>query len=412
MTARAGSTRYGWTIVASSAVVMLSTLPGRTQGLGLITEPLLQDLGLDRVAYATINLWATLIGAAFCLPAGWAIDRIGLRLSTFLLLAATAASAFALSLQHGAFLPLLIVVVLTRGFGQSALSVASITAVGKWFPRRPGLPMGVYAFLTGLLFAVAFGVVGWAVRTLGWRAAWTGVAASIGLALAPLALLFIREAPRSEVDPAAGPATGLSLPSAIGTPAFWIFGGATAMFGLVSSGLGLFQQAVLEERGFDQHTYHTLLVVTTLLALVAQLLSGWLSLHASIGTLTAIAMVAYAAALALLSQLTTSTSLWIVAGLMGISGGVITVVFFAVWGQAFGTAHLGRIQAAAQMLTVLASAIGPLLFAQVHAWAGSYSPALLVLAPLVLLVGLAAWRVRLPHDLPGLERVPAGAPAP
>ena len=107
------------------------------------------------------------------------------------------------------------------------------------------------------------------------------------------------------------------------TPAFWIFGGATAMFGLVSSGLGLFQQAVLEERGFDQQTYHTLLVVTTLLALVAQLLSGWLSLRCSIGTLTAIAMVAYSAALVLLSQLSTSVSLWIFAGLMGISGGVL-----------------------------------------------------------------------------------------
>src|SRR5258708_37953809 len=42
--------------------------PGRTQGFGLITEPLLSDLGIDRVAFATVNLWATLPAAAF-LPA-------------------------------------------------------------------------------------------------------------------------------------------------------------------------------------------------------------------------------------------------------------------------------------------------------------------------------------------------------
>ena len=47
---------------------MVATLPGRTHGLGLITEPLLADLGLDRVPFAALNFWATLLGAAFCLP--------------------------------------------------------------------------------------------------------------------------------------------------------------------------------------------------------------------------------------------------------------------------------------------------------------------------------------------------------
>ena len=48
------------------------------------------------------------------------------------------------------------------------------------------------------------------------------------------------------------------------------------------------------------------------------------------------------------------------------------------------------------MLTVLASAVGPLLFAKCAALTGSYSPALWVLAPCVLLLGLAAFRVSLP----------------
>jgi len=54
---------YGWANLAIAALAMVGTLPGRTQGLGLITEPLLADLHIDRVTYATVNLWATLIGA-------------------------------------------------------------------------------------------------------------------------------------------------------------------------------------------------------------------------------------------------------------------------------------------------------------------------------------------------------------
>src|SRR5947209_18934801 len=73
--------------VVIAALIMLATLPGRTQGLGLITEPMLRDLQLDRVTYANINLWATLLGAAICLPIGRAFDRVGLRGSTFALTA-------------------------------------------------------------------------------------------------------------------------------------------------------------------------------------------------------------------------------------------------------------------------------------------------------------------------------------
>lgn len=387
--------REGWPVVTLAALVMLATLPGRTHGLGLITEPLLAELKVDRVDFATVNLWATLIGSAFCFPAGWAIDRYGVRPATVALLLATGASAWALSFASGAFLPLLLVVMLTRGFGQSALSVASITTVGKWFGRRPGPAMGWYGFLIGMFFSAAFGVVGWSVREHGWRAAWSAVALALIFVFAPLVLLFLREAPRSADGSEAAPSAGLTLREAVATGAFWVFAGGAALYGLVSSGLGLFQQAVLAERGFDQKTYHTLLVATSLLSFVAQIGAGWLADRLGIGRMAALALVLYALGLAWLPFITSHGELWGFAVLMGLSGGGIIVAFFAVWSQAFGGLHLGRIQAAAQFVTVLASAVGPLLFAQCQAATGSYAPILFALAPVVLVFAGASWRVRL-----------------
>ena len=158
----------------------------------------------------------------------------------------------------------------------------------------------------------------------------------------------------------------MSLAAALRTPAFWVFGGATSLFGLVSSGLGLFNEAVLAERGFDQQTYVRFLAGTSIIALVGQLTCGWLTLRWSMQRLLGLAMFIYAAALGALPLLTTLSQLWVFAALIGLSGGMITVMFFAVWRRAFGAAHLGRIQGAAQMLTVLASAIGPLIFAKVR----------------------------------------------
>jgi MFS family permease len=81
---------------------------------------------------------------------------------------------------------------------------------------------------------------------------------------------------------------------------------------------------------------------------------------------------------------------------MGLAGGFVMVVFFSFWGRAFGRAHLGRIQGAAQILTVLASALGPLLLARCVAATGSYAGAFYVLAAVVAGLGVLAATVRLP----------------
>jgi cyanate permease len=77
------------------------------------------------------------------------------------------------------------------------------------------------------------------------------------------------------------------------------------------------------------------------------------------------------------------------------------VVFFAFWGRAYGQAHLGRIQGAAQALTVLASALGPLLLAWSVDVTGSYATAFYALAVTVVGVGAAATSVAIPDATRG-----------
>ena len=396
--ADSGAIRLGWVNVVIGAVVMLATLPGRTQGLGLITEPLLADLQLDRITYANINLWAALLGAAICLPIGRVFDRVGLRWATAALTFVLAVVVWRMSVLTGGVATLFVLILLTRAIGQSALSVASITAVGKSFGARVGMAMGVYSVLLSVLFAIAFIAIGASVQTGGWRLAWTQVALGLAFVITPAVVLFMRE-PAATPAPTVSPqlVSGLTLSDSLRTPAFWVFAGATSLFGLVSSGLGLFNEAILAERGFDQQTYHTFLAGSALIALVGQFGCGWLTLRWSMQRLLGLAMFLYGLALVALPFIITLAQLWIFAALIGLSGGMITVMFFAIW-RRFGAAHLGRIQGAAQMLTVLASAIGPLLFAKCAAVTGSYAPVILILAPCVFLVGLAALRVELPGD--------------
>ena len=382
-----------------AALAMVGTLPGRTQGLGLITEPLIGDLGIDRVSYAAVNFWATLIGAAFCLPTGRLTDRFGPRV-VLAGMAATLGLTVVFMSRTADFIGLAVAITLTRGFGQSALSVVSLAVVGKWFANRLAIAMGVYSLLVGIGFIIAFPSVGQATLTYGWRGAWLAVGLFIAVVIAPVAWLVVRNRPEddpSEQTTDVSAQTDISFASAIRTPAFWLFALSSSLFGLVYSGIALFNQSILEQRGFDASTYHTVLVISTMIGLAANFAGGWLATWWPIQKLTAIGMTTLAASLLILPFATTFAHVLFYAMAMGVAGGVVTVVFFSVWAQIFGRRDLGRIQGAAQMMTVFASAIGPFVLAKTLEQTGSYSSIFFLLAAVVALLGLACWRVRLPE---------------
>jgi MFS family permease len=392
---------YGWANLAMAALAMVATLPGRTQGLGLITEPLISDLHVDRVTYATINLWATLIGAAFCLPCGRLLDRYGSRVVLTLTVLFLGATVVGMRSMQG-LVALSIAITLTRGFGQSALSVVSLALVGKWFARRLNLAMGVYVLLVGIGFIAAFPSVGAAVLKYGWRPTWGCVGWVLLLVVAPLAWLIIRNQPEDrglELDGVSEPAPKLSdltTGEALRSPAFWIFALSSSLFGLVYSGISLFNESILVQRGFDASVYHDVLVISTMLGLLANFGGGWLATKWPIQRLTGLGMAALAMALVLLPLVRTYSHVLMYGAIMGIAGGVVTVVFFSVWGQVFGRSHLGRIQGCAQMMTVFASAVGPLLLAETFRSTGSYDIVFNLLAALTVVLGVAAWFVVLP----------------
>ncbi len=392
---------YGWVIVGLAALAMVGTLPGRTQGLGLITESLLKDLRLDRVGFAQMNLWATLIGSLCCIGVGRLQDRLGSRVVLAVVAALLGAVVLAMSITTSVAM-MFVLLVLSRGLGQSALSVVSLAMVGQWFRRRLPLAMGVYSIALSMGFMIAFPIVGEVVQREGWRTAWAGIGWCLLPGLALLGWWLARRSPEEcglaqENDPSAadeGTDEGFTLAQALRTPAFWVFALASSIYNLVASGVGLFNESILAERGFAAGTYHRSLVIVALVSLVGNFLGGWLASRWSMNRLMALAMALLALALASLPSLTTLAQVDAFSAVMGLAGGFVIVIFFSFWAKAFGRAHLGRIVGTAQMMTVLASAVGPLLLAQCHAATGSYASIFYVLAAVVAVLGLAAWGVK------------------
>ena len=393
---------YGWVHVFVAALAMVGTLPGRTQGLGLITEPLLRDLQIDRVQFARINLWATLIGALFSLGVGRLVDRFGSRIVLTVVAVLLGAVVLGMSVvQHIAAIAILIT--LTRGLGQSALSVVSITMVGQWFVRRLNLAMAVYTIALSIGFMLAFPLIGAIVLANGWRTAWSIIGVALLIGLAPLALLLVRRSPEScSIDPDGvrtpdeDKSTDYTLREALSTPSFWVFGIASAVYGLIASGIALFNESILAERRFDASTYHRSLIVIALTSLAGNFLGGWIASKWKMNRLLSLAMILLAGSLVALPHVSTQTHVTVYAAVMGLAGGFVIVIFFSFWSAAYGRRHLGKIQGAAQALTVVASALGPLVLAETVSRTGSYATIFYLLTVVVIVLALLAWFVKLP----------------
>jgi rhodanese-related sulfurtransferase len=175
-----------------------------------------------------------------------------------------------------------------------------------------------------------------------------------------------------------------------------VFALASSVYGLVASGIGLLNESILAERGFAPDIYYTALAVTAITGLAGNFAAGALAPRVSLRAILVAAMVVLAAGLAALARVSTPGQVMVQAVAMGIAGGFVTVVFFSFWGHAYGQQHLGRIQGAAQAMTVVASAVGPLFLAVWVERTGSYAAAFYVLAVITAVLGLAACVVSIP----------------
>ena len=275
---------YGWVVLGVAALAMVGTLPGRTQGLGLITEPLLRDLGVDRVAYAQINLVATLVGSLFCFGIGGLVDRRGSRV---VLDGAGARCSACVVLAMSS--------VSERGDAARADHADARARAERAVGRQPGdagqvvppaADVGDGRLRAGdehRLHDRVSRIVGAVVLARGWRVAWAaiGVGADRRSGAARVALRAVA-IPRRTLEleaPAADCAGGPRRPTprwatALRSPAFWVFGLASSLYGLVASGIGLFNESILAERGFAPDVYYTALAVTAITGLAGNFVAG------------------------------------------------------------------------------------------------------------------------------------------
>lgn len=398
---------YGWIQCVIASIAMTATLPSRTHGLGIVTEPLLRDLHLSRTLFTTINAVSCVVGALFCLPVGQLIDRHGVRLVLTCVSILFGLSVLGMAVVTGPF-TLLIALIFIRGFGQCALSIVSISIVGKWFNRRMGLAMGVYTILMSIGFIITIVGTGELTEILGWRTVWNGCGLFLLYFMAPCGWLLVRNSPEAsgidgdeiltETASTNAASVDYSWQEALRTPAFWVFACGTSMFNFVWSANTLLNESILRELHFTKEVSTQSLALLVPGGLIANFVCGARLRRHNLGTILGLGLLLLSINLAVFPQIKSLWHLHLYSVVTGSIGGIVTVAHFAAWRSLYGASHLGRIQGPAQLLSVLFSAAGPLFAARCEALTGSYRPGFYMMSATVGALALAVLLVPIPTE--------------
>ncbi|HEY2594866.1 MAG TPA: MFS transporter [Chloroflexota bacterium] len=285
--------RYAWVVAFITFLALLASAGIRATST-IMVLPLEQDFGWDRAA-VSLALSVNLLLYGLCGPfAGALMSRFGVRrvmlvgLATLAL--ATGLSVFMTQLWH---MIGLWGVLVGLGSGSMALVLGASVAT-RWFVKRRGLVMGIFAASTAtgqLIFLPAQAAI---VESLGWQAA-VALVSVVAISVAVLVALFMRDDPRDvgeqpygatgpiapEPKLASGNPFGLAVEALVQSARvrdFWLLAGSFAICGATTVGLisvHLIPASV--EHGFDEVTAAGMLAAMGAFDLVGTTLSGWLT---------------------------------------------------------------------------------------------------------------------------------------
>jgi nitrate/nitrite transporter NarK len=381
-----------WHIAVLALLVVACVNGLTTTGITTFDESIIKEFGGTRADLKlrdTINFW----GAALLLPAaGWLMDRGGARTTSLvglLLLAGAvflygrATSFLQLYLLHGVF---------AMAIGLTG-SLAMIVLVSRLFVANRGLAVGLALAGTSVGGMVMGRVMPTVLEAVPWRTAFSYLAI-VPLVMAALVYLLVprtgtSEATIRQIDKDAS----LPLSAAMARPSFWLL--AVAGFLTFGTILAIFQNVFLHLRdlNFSPKQAGSGIALLSVFALMAKVISGFLSDRMGSKNLLLASLVVMMIGLCLLASLKPAL-VWIALGLVGFGWGGANTLINYLCIQVFGVAAAGRISGTISTAESIGAGIGPLAAATVFDATKSYGSAFLFMVALLLASLVAIYMVK------------------
>jgi MFS family permease len=268
--------------------------------------------------------------------------------------------------------------VLIGGLGASCTFGPLVADISHWFLRRRGIAVAIVAsgnYLAGTIWPP---ILQHAIETIGWRHAFMGLGVLCVVTMLPLALLLRRKAPSDRGTQHSGGAH-----ATIGTmpapPA--VLQGLLVLAGIACCVAMSMPQvhmiAYCGDLGYGPARGAEMLSIMLGLGVVSRLASGLIADRiGGIGTLI-LGSTLQGLALLLYLPFDGLVSLYVIAGLFGLSQGGIVPSYALIVRQYFPAREAGGRIGLVLMATVIGMALGGWMSGEIYDWTGSYQAAFL-----------------------------------
>ncbi|SDK69209.1 Predicted arabinose efflux permease, MFS family [Catalinimonas alkaloidigena] len=326
--------------------------------------------GVDRYRLRYVSLANALVMMAFCLLLSFATNTLMLGVSLFGL----------------------------RLTGQGMMVLIGSTAVARYFEKDRGRALALAA--VGISAGEALLPVSLAtlLEVVAWQSSWQFLALATLVVFVPavLGLVGARHPFQTAALPPGtpdAPAQGMSRRQVLGDLNFYLLLPAFVFVPFFITGLFIHQNLIADAKMWSMEQMATGFVAFGVVRIATYFVAGPLIDRFSARRLFVFHLVPMALGLLVLGGVDQAWGIGLYLSLAGISASVASLTGVAMWAELYGTRHFGAIKSLVTTLTVLASALGPIVLSELLAQGLSVAlPVSVGLA--VVVTGLGWWGIR------------------
>ncbi|MEE8109681.1 MAG: MFS transporter [bacterium] len=405
---------YGWFVLATVTFSLCMTF-GTTASIGFFFKPLLNEFGWTRGALSGAISMAYFLFAMLSPVVGRLLDRFGARPILLLGIATIALAYVLLGLTQSLWMVYLFYGVLVAIGGVCTAFVPIATCVMQWFRKIRGTALGISNAGAPLGQLLVVPLASYLILALGWRAAFPALGLIVLVTTFPLVFFIVRNRPEDmgllpdgemAGDESSGGAAEarsetrlnnfehLHWKEALRTTPFWLLACSYYTCGFTVMLFAVHFPSYVTDKGFDVTTATQAIAVAGFCNVFGTLFSGWIS--DKVGRKNPLAAVYFirGASFLFFAIWQNYLTLYIFAIMTGFSWFATVPPTATLTREIFGSRNLGVLYGSITGLHQVGSACGVLMGGLVYDLTGSYTPAFVVAAILLMTASALSFSIR------------------
>ncbi len=336
---------------------------GQTFFISIWGAQIRAEFDLSHGGFGTVYMLATLASALSFPFVGRLVDKTSVALCSMMVITMLAIATTSMAMTTS--LPLLVVTIfLLRLFGQGMMGHTAMTAMGRWYSANRG--KAVASTTIGHQFSeaiaptlfVALGLY------LGWRGTWFAATALLVLVALPAVFFLMKEEriPRSQSDESSNVeefGKQWRRAEVLRDPMFWLMGVGVLSPAFIGTSIWFHQDYLIDLNGWSKLTWANSFALMAVTTVAGSLATGFAIDRWSAIQLLPLFMVPLGIACLILGGFEEVGAIYASMIFMGLSYGVSSALFGALWPEIYGVKHLGSIRSIIMAGMVFFSAAGP-----------------------------------------------------